>query len=157
MSDFEKGMKIRGELEAANQAHLLQFYEALDQDRKEELEADLKSLEIDKLGDMFKGFIFYHIIPRKNWLILAAQAYTPPDASKLNSVAADRVGKSSDPSNEKWRENGLELVRQSKLAVILLAGGQGTRLGSTNPKGMYNVGLPSQKSLFQVIWQYYRV
>jgi len=134
MSDFEKGMKIRGELEAANQAHLLQFYEALDQDRKEELEADLKSLEIDKLGDMFK----------------AAQAYTPPDASKLNSVAADRTGKSSDPSNEKWRENGLELVRQSKLAVILLAGGQGTRLGSTNPKGMYNVGLPSQKSLFQI-------
>ena len=66
MSDFEKGMKIRGELEAANQAHLLQFYEALDQDRKEELEADLKSLEIDKLGDMFKGFIFYHIPPRKN-------------------------------------------------------------------------------------------
>ena len=50
MSDFEKGMKIRGELEAANQAHLLQFYEALDQDRKEELEADLKSLEIDKLS-----------------------------------------------------------------------------------------------------------
>ena len=81
MSDFEKGMKIRGELEAANQAHLLQFYDALDQDRKEELEADLKSLEIDKLGDMFKGFIFcsgvrlptiwktnlpfYHFPPRK--------------------------------------------------------------------------------------------
>ena len=59
MSDFEKGMKIRGELEAANQAHLLQFYDSLDQSHKEELESDLKSLEIDKLGDMFKGFIIF--------------------------------------------------------------------------------------------------
>jgi UDP-N-acetylglucosamine/UDP-N-acetylgalactosamine diphosphorylase len=47
-------------------------------------------------------------------------------------------------------DTGIECIRESKVAAVILSGGQGTRLGFAGPKGMYDIGLISGKSIFQI-------
>ena len=48
------------------------------------------------------------------------------------------------------KETGEILLGKGQVAAFLVAGGQGSRLGFDGPKGMFDIGLPSHKSLFQL-------
>lgn len=45
---------------------------------------------------------------------------------------------------------GEEAIRNGKVGAVILSGGQGTRLGFSGPKGMYDLGLVSAKTIFQL-------
>lgn len=47
-------------------------------------------------------------------------------------------------------ELGQNLIRGGEAAAVTMAGGQGTRLGHKGPKGTYDIGLPSHRSLFEL-------
>ncbi len=51
---------------------------------------------------------------------------------------------------EKARQAGESLLRKSKVAVLIVAGGQGSRLGFEGPKGLYQISPIKKKSLFQL-------
>lgn len=48
-----------------------------------------------------------------------------------------------------FKEAGLKAVREGKVGAVLLAGGQGTRLGLDKPKGMMNIGTDRELFLFE--------
>lgn len=50
---------------------------------------------------------------------------------------------------EEFRAKGLETLRTGKAAAVLLAGGQGTRLGFDKAKGMYNIGVNKNLYIFE--------
>ncbi len=125
----------------AGQEHVFAFYDSLDTQEKAALYEQLSSFDpehINKITD---------------------RALHPPktrDASKErtlqplpDSVRASILDSRSEDI-ERWYQTGLDLIAENKVAVILMAGGQGTRLGSSDPKGCFNIGLPSEKSLFQI-------
>uniref|UniRef100_UPI004055B7DD UTP--glucose-1-phosphate uridylyltransferase n=1 Tax=Agathobacter sp. TaxID=2021311 RepID=UPI004055B7DD len=50
---------------------------------------------------------------------------------------------------EEFKKVGLEAIRNCKVGAILLAGGQGTRLGFDKAKGMYNIGVTKDLYIFE--------
>ena len=52
---------------------------------------------------------------------------------------------------ENYEKLGDKIIKEGKLAVLTMAGGQGTRLGHNGPKGTFDIGLDSHKSLFELL------
>ncbi|GBE77576.1 UDP-N-acetylglucosamine pyrophosphorylase [Sparassis crispa] len=132
--------QVRKRYEAAGQGHLLQFWPTLSQSERSLLLAQLDALDIERVNRIYKKAI--------SGEQAAAQNAGKDAIEPLPEDAADSViglpGKESE-----WRAVGLQAIARGEVGVLLMAGGQGTRLGSSAPKGCYDIGLPSHKSLFQ--------
>jgi UDP-N-acetylglucosamine/UDP-N-acetylgalactosamine diphosphorylase len=56
----------------------------------------------------------------------------------------------TDEDRKRWLALGYNEIANGHVALLLMAGGQGTRLGCDDPKGMFDLGLLSGKTLYQI-------
>lgn len=137
---------LRRKLETFGQQHLLQFWDELSSEERRELQADIEELNLAEVTEFFRR---------------ANESLVDGDGSGGSNKLDDRlepipestymsISRTSAEKLEIYRREGLRAISESKVGVLLMAGGQGTRLGFASPKGMYDVGLPSGKTLFQI-------
>lgn len=128
-------------LASLGQEHLVEHWADLSESERVELDTELGQID---LADMRSAFI-KSTGPSSNGAGSSSRSMQPVSDELKGSAFA-----SSDAELREYEHLGRTALETGQVAVLLLAGGQGTRLGVDYPKGMYSVGLPSQKSLFQV-------
>lgn len=144
----EELKELRDNYAKAGQDHVFTFYDDLSTSEKAGLFERLKSFDPQYINEITEKALH------------PAQSSDESQETKLEPLpeaATASILDSKEEDVQSWYTSGLEYVSKGQVAVVLMAGGQGTRLGSSDPKGCFNIGLPSQKSLFQIqaerIWK----
>jgi UDP-N-acetylglucosamine/UDP-N-acetylgalactosamine diphosphorylase len=123
---------LRQKLQRHRQEHVLGDWNRLDDAARRVLIEQLQNIDLARLAELYAE---------------RERTYQVPDSSRikpLDIVPADA------PDNAAMRVIGEETLRRGEVAALVVAGGQGSRLGFEHPKGMYEIGPVSHKSLFQI-------
>nr|AFK36352.1 unknown [Medicago truncatula] len=119
------------------QEDVFSLWDELSNEERDFLVKDIESLDLSRIDRIIRCSLRSQGLP--------AAAIEPVPESNVS-----KVEERSQEERERWWKMGLKAISDGKVAVLLLSGGQGTRLGSSDPKGCFNIGLPSGKSLFQL-------
>lgn len=123
--------QAREKLVKYGQEHVLKYYDELSDTQRRELLAQIEATDMSIL----------EACKHKEDLGIKG-VITPLAAMELDEIEANKSS---------FTDTGLEAIRGGRVGAVLLAGGMGTRLGSDNPKGMYNVGLTRELYIFECL------
>lgn len=127
--------RVREKVNAYNQQQILRFYDELSDTEKAIFEEELENLDfslLDVLNKKNSG------VQKDNNIV----KYEPLEALKLDEIMEHYT---------EFESVGIEAIKNCKVGAVLLAGGQGTRLGFDKPKGMFNIGETKELYIFQCL------
>ena len=115
-------------LKEHKQEHIYAAYQKLDEEGKKKLAGQVERID---------------------WSIVDMAGYEElkQERGKLEPLSALEVPE-IEKNKEKYSEIGIDAIKAGKVGAVLLAGGQGTRLGSDGPKGKYNIGITKDMFIF---------
>ena len=126
---------VREALTKHQQEHLLAFWDDLDDLARASLLADIDAIDFDALDALIATHVRAEPVVDVPTDILPPKMISPAAATSAHADA---------------RRAGEQLIAAGKVAAVVVAGGQGTRLGIDGPKGCVRVTPVKGKSLFQV-------
>jgi UDP-N-acetylglucosamine/UDP-N-acetylgalactosamine diphosphorylase len=122
--------ELRQRLAAHDQSHVLRFWDELDAEGRGRLTAQLAALDLEWLSRV---------------LVTELAEVRPEEIVPYRDVI--RIG---DPGEREALAAGERSLAAGRVAALLVAGGQGTRLGFDGPKGAFPIGAVSGKTLYQL-------
>ncbi len=114
------------------QDHLIGIIEQAEPAARAKLIADLQAINLAELHSLFQQRA------RKDAL---------PERDRIQPMPVPSM---TDAERAAFHEAGIKAIVAGAVAYLVVAGGQGTRLGFDDPKGMFPIGPISKKSLFQI-------
>lgn len=127
-------IEVEKKLKKYGQEHLLNGYSKLDEVKQKKLIEQIQNIDFNLINSLYENTKKERDLG--NSIIEPIQYY---DKYKLNE------------EYKELEEIGEKAIKEGQLAVVTMAGGQGTRLGHKGPKGTYDIGLESHKSLFELL------
>lgn len=121
--------QAKKKLEQYDQTHLLAYWEDLGEAEQEQLLSQIEDTSFEVLQSL-----------KEKALAGERGVITPLAAMELEEIESNR---------SRFAAIGLEALQAGKVGAVLLAGGMGTRLGSNDPKGMYDIGITKPVYIFQ--------
>ena len=132
----EKIKSVEQTLKKYGQEHLLDQYNRLtDKKDKEEFLNSILTIDFSQLKMLYEN-------------CNEKPSFTDSKIEPIGYVEKDTLPKDK---REEYLKVGTKEIKAGKLAVVTMAGGQGTRLGHNGPKGTFDIGLASHKSIFEIL------
>ena len=125
----EKLNKVKELLKQNHQEHLLTFYDDLNTEDKEKLLDQILGIDFNLMNKLYEN----------------TKKEIDIDTNSIEPISYVDKSKLEPADSFKYTSKGIDAIKQGKLAVVTMAGGQGTRLGHKGPKGTFDLGLDSHK------------
>lgn len=134
---------IRSSIDRAGQDHVLRFWNTLDAGQRERLAGQLAAIDWDTFGELRR-------VARSSGpgVVAGAAAVLAADLARASTPPCHSLGgDGAEPADAAGRQG----LSEGWFGAVLVAGGQGSRLGCHGPKGIVPVGPLSGATLFDLL------